>query len=130
MRTYSPKDPPRNPSLHSSIPLFTIITVITVIAGSIGLGAAIDKRDVFLELQHIELYKFIWAIDPNRLEFRPSRRPRTCHFYDVLDVERLPTLDDQFLQFGTDYDLRRTRAGVQGVGEDVWVFAPRKREGA
>ena len=49
----------------SSIPLFTIIPVITIIAGSIDLGAAIHKRDVSLELQYIELYKFIRAIYPN-----------------------------------------------------------------
>ena len=75
-------------------------------------------QDVLLELQRINLNSFVRADDPDRPEFRPPRRPRYYHFYNILDFERLlgPKHENEFFQFGTGHNVR-THAGTQGIDE-------------
>jgi len=71
--------------------------------------------------------------DPERLEFRPSRRPRCCHSYKTFDARCRPVgtgCENKFLKFGTDHDPRWTHTRVQGVDEVERVFTSMEREGA
>ena len=86
------------------------------------LGSTFHIQDVFLELQHVDL----WVCgsrrvnDSDGLEFHPSNCPRCCNSYNILDVESFKIdLYDEFLQFWTDYDPRWAHAGVQCANEGM-----------